>query len=403
VSEPNSQTRISREALSGRFLGTARAFSGLLVVAVVMLLWAGKADAQEDEYLRIYTVIQEADSLSTNQPAAALSKYQQAQAALQQLQRNYRDWNPKVVAYRLNYVTEKITALSAKASRPGGGTATNTSASTPQVKLLEAGAEPRKALRLHPKPGDKQSLEMTVKTEMKMGETQDAPMKMPTMTIAFEVTAKAVADGNVTYVILVSDISVPEEPGVMAQAAEAMKSALANLKGQSGTGTVSDRGFTKGPEIKAQEKVDPQSRQIMDQMKEFFSQFVVEFPEEAIGQGAKWEVKMPLTSQGMTVNETATYELASLDPEGLQGSVKSSVVQSAANQKIENPAMPGLKMNLVKMAGTSTGSISFDLGKVMPLESTLESHSDMTMEMETGGQKQTVTMKMGMNLQLGTK
>src|SRR5205823_12152761 len=120
---------------------------------------------------------------------------------------------------------EKITAVSAKSSKPGGGAATNTSASTPQVKLLAAGAEPRKALRLHPKPGEKQTLEMTVKTEMKMGEMPN-PMKMPTMAMTIEVTVKTVADGSVTYEILVNDVSVPDEPGVTPQAAEAIKSAL---------------------------------------------------------------------------------------------------------------------------------------------------------------------------------
>src|SRR5436190_9193753 len=131
-------------------------FSRLLVLALAMALWTGQAVAQDDEYLRIYNLIEQADSLSTNQPSAALPKYKEAQAALLNLQRSHRDWNAKVVAFRLNYVVEKIAAVSAKTSKSGGGPGASSSGSMAQVKLLEAGAEPRKALRLHPKAGDKQ-------------------------------------------------------------------------------------------------------------------------------------------------------------------------------------------------------------------------------------------------------
>ena len=62
---------------------------------------------------------------------------------------------------------------------------------------------------------------------------------------------------------------------------------------------------------------DAQTRQLMDQMKDSFSSVAAPLPEEAVGPGARWEVKMPIKSQGMTIDQTATYELVSLEGERL--------------------------------------------------------------------------------------
>ena len=91
-----------------------------------------------------------------------------------------------------------------------------------------------------------------------------------------------------------------------------MKAAFVGIKGLTGTGTVSSRGFSKGVEFKAPAGSNPQARQLMDQMKEFVTQLVAPLPEEAVGPGARWEAKTPLKSQGMTMDQTATYELVTV-------------------------------------------------------------------------------------------
>jgi hypothetical protein len=377
----------------------------LVVAALIVVSSAGGALGQEDEYLRIYGVIEQADSLNAKQPEAALAKYREAQAGLRNLQRDYRDWNPKVVAYRLNYLAEKISVLSAKqAGSAASGTTGASSGSTAQVKLLEAGAEPRKALRLHPKAGDKQTLLMTMKTDIatKLGEQETPPMKMPATKTTMEVTVKSVsAEGDIAYEMAVTEASVSEESEVTPAVAEAVKASLANLKGLSATGTMSHRGFSKGSQVKVPAGMDPQTRRTMDQMADAFSRGAVVFPEEAIGPGAKWEAKLPLESQGIKIDQIATYELASIEGERLI--VSTSILQSAANQKIENPAMPGLKVDLTKMTGTGTGGVTLELGQLLPLEASLESQSDLSMAMDLAGQKQAMTMKMGLNVRLEVK
>jgi hypothetical protein len=417
MSKISSQSCFTGAAPQGRVRINGKWFSALLVLALLLGLWPARADEPDDQYLQVYNLIQQADDLNTNGKAVpAKAKYQEAQTALTTFQKEYPYWNAKLVAYRMSYVVGKLTALSAKPPEAAGGaTATNapeaqseataaTQTSTTQVKLLEAGAEPRKVLRLHPVAGDKQTLSMTMKMAMetKVGGAETPAVKMPPFKMTLDSTVKEVSDtGDITYEQVMGDISVSDEPAGTPGLAETMKTAFGGLKGLSSTGTISSRGFSKGVEFKAPAGANPQTRQLMDQMKDIFTQLVAPFPEEPVGPGARWEVKMPLTKQGMTIDQTAIYEVVSLEGERL--TTKSTIVQHAANQKIQNPAMPGLKMDLTKMVGNGTGQRTSDLTHLLPATGTGTVHSETSMSMNMSGQKQAMTMKLDVTLQFEAK
>ena len=234
------------------------------------------------------------------------------------------------MSYRLNDLTQKLAALSEKPRAAAGvGTGTNapeanaapsvaTSTSTTQVKLLEAGAEPRKVLRLHPSPGDKQTLRLTMKMAMetKMGGTQGQAMKLPGMTMNMDVTVKDVSDkGDITYEVVMGDTSVADDPGGAPQLAELMKAALGGAKGMSGTGTVSSRGLSQRDGVQSaawRRRPNPPD----NGSDEGFLLFAGgPLPEEAAGPGARWEVRRPIKSQGMAIDQTETRELVSIDGE----------------------------------------------------------------------------------------
>ena len=86
-----------------------------LVLTLVLGTLCARADALDDQYVRIYNLIQEADLLNSNgQINQSLSKYLDAQNALQKFHRINPDWNPKVVNFRLNYLNTKVAATSAQ-------------------------------------------------------------------------------------------------------------------------------------------------------------------------------------------------------------------------------------------------------------------------------------------------
>ena len=391
--------------------------SGLVILALFMALWAARAEDPDDLYQRMYILIQQADALdASGQTGPALAKYQEARTVLQNLKKENPIWNSQAVSYRFNYLAGKITALTERAAKPATGGPTpgsqpaqpeakpTAAASGPQAKLLEAGAEPRKVLRLHPQPGDKQTLSLTIKMAMEIqaGQTPSQPMKLPTIRMTTDTTVKSVSpDGDILYDVTIGNADVAQEADANPQIAQAVKSAFAGFNGLSGSGTMSDRGFEKGTEMKTPAGSNAQLRQVVDQMRDACSRLSVPLPQEAVGPGARWEVKMPLKSQGMTMDQTTAYQLVSI--QGDRVTVKDTVEQRASNQKIQNPAMPGLVLDLTKMVGKGSDEMALDLTRLLPREGTSTLVSEAVMGMNLGGQKNTFTVKTTVDLRVEGK
>jgi len=174
---------------------------------------------------------------------------------------------------------------------------------------------------------------------------------------------------------------------------------MANNKGMTVTGVTTTRGISKTVDFKLPPGADPQARQTMDQMKTAMSQ--VSLPEESVGVGSKWEVKRKINTQGMTVDQTEIYEITALEDEAV--TLRTSITQTAANQKIESPAMPGLKVDISKMETKGTGSTTVNLGKLMPTSGAMEGHTEMSMGVNVGGQKQKMSTKMDITAKVESK
>src|SRR5437588_6617939 len=95
-----------------RFLMLSR----LLPVAFASWL---HAEGPDDQFVRIYNWIQQADALAeSGRNDQAGQKYLQAQAELKTLQAAHPDWNASVVGFRLKYVAEKLATLTQKEKQP---------------------------------------------------------------------------------------------------------------------------------------------------------------------------------------------------------------------------------------------------------------------------------------------
>ena len=70
---------------------------------------------------------------------------------------------------------------------------------------------------------------------------------------------------------------------------------------------------------------------MLDLLKDVFIQLVTPLPEEAVGVGAKWEVKAPVQSHSIKIDQTANYELVSVEGEQLK--TKSTSTQRAGQSE----------------------------------------------------------------------
>ena len=124
-------------------------------------------------------------------------------------------------------------------------------------------------------------------------------------------------------------------------------------------------------------------------------------PEEAVGADAKWEIKQKVKTQGMTIDQKVTQHLVGVTENVL--TFETVIDQSAANQKVANPAMPQLKVDLTKLTGSSKGQMTVDLSKILPTTATIDGGAEMLMSSGSGAQAATMTMKTEANIKIESK
>ncbi len=391
--------------------GTKWRFFLWTMLALLLAVCVARAAGPEDDYVTIYGIINDADHLSQNgKTAQAHDKYLEAWRELNALQKANPNWNTQIVAYRLNDLAEKITAaekpqVPATSEMPAAkANAATAPAKKSAVKLLDAGSEPRTVLRLHPSAGDKQTLSMTMKMAMDMSMAGKATpsVDIPAIVMTMLVEVKNIAtNGDISYEITYDDATVAEDTNTPPVVAAALKTSLASIRGMSGTGRLSSQGIPLAMQMKMPPAADPQMVQVMNQMKDSFSSSTLPLPEQAVGPGAKWEYQTRLKSQGMSIDQTITSELVSVD--GDHVTLNNTITQSAANQKIQNPAMPGLKIDLARMTGNATGKSVLDLSRLLPASATLDANTETSMSFNVGQQKQSMDMKMNINVSIESK
>jgi len=121
---------------------------------------------------------------------------------------------------------------------------------------------------------------------------------------------------------------------------------------------------TKKSEIKAPATANVQARQLADQIKQATSGFSVELPEEAVGSGAKWEVKEQTKVQATTVEQSGTYELTSLDGDKLTA-------------KFSGSMEAGTKGAASGATGTVSGTVNADLSKAVSPSAEVNVHTEL--------------------------
>lgn len=393
------------------------AIAALLAVAATPPQQVSDEDTDQ-QYIHIMNLVDRADALRASGKAdAAKAKDLEAYKALIMFQKMHPRWYQKTVEYRLNELNQEIEGKPAEMETPEEpapapkphtnleAPAKSVTASKSSAKLIDPGSEPRKVLRLHVKPGDKQTMIMTLKMDVSMdmpgapAGAANAIPKLPGISIPADVTIQSVApNGDITYEMAFEEPGIADEPGTQRQVVQAMKTALSGLKGLTVTGVLSDRGVNKKVDIKEGANVNPQARQTLDQMKDSMINMGSPLPDEPVGAGAKWEVKMPVKSQGMNVDQTTDYQLVSATGDRVSTTFTQS--QSAANQKLQSASMGGAQVSVLQMTNSASGNVTSDLSKLMPLQATIDSHMEMNSEIKANGKSQPMAMKTGIKLSI---
>lgn len=368
------------------------------LVTVAAMPPAVSDENSDEEYIRIMNLMDRADVLrATGKADAAKAKDQEAYRDLIIFQKTHPKWNTKTVEYRLNQLAQEIEGRPKESEEPmksKGRTnleapakhASTATTSTATVKLVDAGAEPRKPMRLHVKTGDKQTIILTVKSS-----GAETGGNIPALSIPADVTVQSVAsNGDITYETVIGTPGLADETNAPPQAAQ-IKAALASLNGLTIAAVVSDRGVSKKAEVKAGAVTNPMMSEATEEIKENMANLAVPFPEEAIGNGAKWEVKGRTKSGGASMAETVNHQLVSVDGDHLSTTFTMSA--SASDQKVQTM---GMQIHILEATNEGSGADAVDLSKVIPLQKTADLNTET--KGEAGGKsfdrKQSVNMSM---------
>lgn len=356
---------------------------GIALLASVAATPPVNMQGPDEQYIHIMAIIDRADALQkAGQAEAARAKYLEAEKALLLFKSANPLFDPKTVAYRLKEVSDLADVRptipemtnSAKSNLEAPAPAAKTN-----VKLLEAGAEPRAVLRYHVKPGDKQSALLTWKAKTEIPTAAAAPggaaaasPSVPEISIPVDYAVQSVAaNGDVTYTAVMGEPTVAQDTNTPPEMMQQMQTTFASIKGASSTWVKTSRGATKRLDTKGMSSTNALVRQMVDQFAESADIMNVELPEEAVGPGAKWEVKDTTKVQASSVVETGNFELVSVDGDKL--GTKFDLTIDAAAGKTAAAAQPN---------GTASGTVNVDLSKLVGASAKLNIHMEAPMNRE---------------------
>ena len=274
---------------------------------------------------------------------------------------------------------------------------------SPQIQLLNPGAEPRQPLRLKPKLDVKKTTTMAVKMEMGVS-TADRTMnvnKVPTMVLTIDTKATKIdANGDIHYDFSYANADIAgDDPNLPTTALDAMRSAIKKMVGLKGSFIMDSRGANKGGDFILPEGADNNLKQMVQNMSKSLQQLASPLPAEAVGKGAKWRISFPSNVSGMNLNQTATYELMDLQ-DGV-ATLKTTVEQQANPQNLTLPQLPaGSTMALKSFASQGQGEVIMRLDQLMPVRSVVSINSNSEMTLKIAGNPEELTMKTKLSMEM---
>lgn len=247
------------------------------------------------------------------------------------------------------------------------------------VRLLSPGDAPLEIRVYSPKVGSKETLTIATKTAT-TASAGGQPLPggdagLPPTTFEIALVVKEVSDGQIKSEFVVRKAAAKAKSAESPTAKYA--AGVVALKGAKGTVSTTRGGDAIA--VQVDEAADDANK---DLLRDHLLTPAVPFPEAPIGNGAKWEIRTPVTSDGMRTEHTVVYELTALTKG--KGRVTITTTITAPEQDIEVPGAP-VSPHLTRFEGTGKGAASVELSKVTARSWTLSSATKATISVSLMG------------------
>lgn len=256
-----------------------------------------------------------------------------------------------------------------------------------QFELLGEGEGDKQLLRLSPTKGQVERMEITMSMELTMDFGAAIPaqtQKTPPITLVNTAETVDIVNGKITERVTFDSFSVDDTvAGANQMMASAMKTAMSQIEGFEQTLVYDERGTLLEGDLKVPAGADPQVAQSLENIGNTLEQVMIRFPEVAVGVGAKWRETTEIDNNGVRIEQTTEYTIASI--EGDTVTFATRVDQRPLSKKLTPPGMPpGVTVKLVGFESEGEGEVVYEQGKMLPKSG--KSEMDTTVEVEASGQ-----------------
>lgn len=250
------------------------------------------------------------------------------------------------------------------------------------VKLLDAGREPRRALRyaFSREQTERMAIVLSTAVSADNGDSR-RDITLAPVEIAIAIAPGAVSpDGDLRFAWHVESAGLgaldASSPPEVAQGWSAQLAPVAHL---SGTATISSRGICRGLVLDAAGVGDagPDAEMVV-QVVQMVRDVAAPLPDEPVGPGARWQKLTTLEAKTGRATQTDTYTLTAVH--GETGSLADVLVQTAFPQSLRAPgAAPGTgPARMDQLLTSGTARVRFDLARLIP-QTTLEGTTSMAL------------------------
>ncbi len=259
------------------------------------------------------------------------------------------------------------------------------------VHLLAEGAEPRHVYRYDTSAGRSERFVIDVET-LAAATATTGEAALAGMHVQFEVSTgptESLPGGGFRSPIAIESVGFMV-PGRSMQPDELarLSAEFSPLLGIRGTVDLDDRGRTVASNFQPVEGLDPALRVMLGNLRT--SLVSVPLPEQAIGVGARWEVRRTFDLEGLSVEQTLTYTLT-----GEQDEVAHLQVvlrQSAPPRDFENGSVSAYE-------STALGDVMLDVRRLVPY-SQVEMTTRMRSTLRSGGSSNEVDVETRRNVRV---
>jgi hypothetical protein len=212
------------------------------------------------------------------------------------------------------------------------------------VKLVSAGKGTKAALKVAPKQGEKQNVELALDFSGEQagppeaGGTQKAIY--PTIVLTGSAEVKTSDKDGSTYEVAVTGTDVRENQGQQIPT-NVMKQALELVKDLKIGGTIAGNGAAGDVKFHV-DKADRSAAQVLELVRGATLPAWPVLPNEPIGVGAKWQVTATTRVQDkLDVTQTTDYEL--VEHKGNKWTLKGTTKVTGTDQKVDGAQISGIK------------------------------------------------------------